>query len=223
MDSNIQEIQEQAIWAIGNIAGDSLKIRDRVIQKKGLEKILQHFSTAERPTLIKHCVWAISNFCRSKPAPDYEIMKPTIDLVIRSIYKLDQDYEFLVDAFWILSYLTEHHKRTIKKILDTSILPKMLTFLNYPVVHIQLPILRIIGNVVAGNAAQTQMVVDSGCLQYLKKTIMHEKRSIRKETCWIISNIAAGTQQQIESLILNEFLPILDYVIKNDEPEVIKE
>ncbi len=221
IDSNFQEIQEQAIWAIGNIAGDSVKIRDRVIQKKGLEKIIKHFATAERSTLIKHCVWALSNFCRSKPAPEFDLMKPAIDLVIRSVYKLDQDYEFLVDACWVLSYLTEHHKKSIKKILETNFMPKMLSFLNYPVVYIQLPILRIIGNVVAGNASQTQMVVDSGCLQYLKKTIVHEKRSIRKETCWIISNIAAGTQQQIEALITDDFLPILDYVIKNDEPEVI--
>lgn len=83
--------------------------------------------------------------------------------------------------------------------------------------------MRILGNFVAGNAAQTQTVVDSGCLQYLKKTIYHEKRSIRKETCWIISNIAAGTQQQIEALIINDFTPILDDVIKNDEPEIQKE
>jgi hypothetical protein len=220
MDSQIQEIQEQALWAVGNIAGDSVKVRDRVIQKRGLEKIIKHFSTAERTTLIKHCVWAISNFCRSKPAPEYELMKPTIDLVIRAMYKLEGDYEFLVDACWILSYMTEHHKKSIKKILETNIMSKFLLFLSYPVVYIQLPILRILGNVVAGNAAQTQMVVDSGCLVQLKKTIVHEKRSIRKETCWIISNIAAGTQQQIEALIVNDFLPILDYVIKNDEPEV---
>merc|ERR1711976_663656 len=105
MDSPIQEIQEQAIWAIGNMAGDSVKTRDRIINKKGLETIIKQFSTAERNTLIKHCVWAISNFCRSKPAPEYEHMKPAIDLIIRSIYKIDQDYEFLVDSCWVLSYL----------------------------------------------------------------------------------------------------------------------
>jgi hypothetical protein len=73
---------------------------------------------------------------------------------------------------------------------------------------------------VAGNALQTQKVLDSGCLNYLMKTIFHEKRSVRKETCWIISNIAAGTQRQIEMLIQSNFLPILLEVIKNDESEV---
>jgi len=220
MDSNIHEIQEQAVWAIGNIASDSIKTRDKVIQKRGLEKIIKIFTTAERVNLIKHCVWSISNFCRGKPAPDFELMKPAIDLVIKSIYKLDKDMEFLVDACWVISYLTEHHKKTVKKILSTNLLPKLLTFLDYPIVYIQLPCLRIIGNIVSGNAHQTQMVIDAGILQYLKKTIFHEKRSIRKESCWIISNIAAGTQQQIEALITNDFLKVLEYKIKNDEPEV---
>lgn len=71
-----------------------------------------------------------------------------------------------------------------------------------------------------GNPLQTQAVIDAGILPYLAKLIFHEKRSIRKESCWVISNIAAGTQQQIKALILNDFLPILEAVIKNDEPEV---
>ncbi len=82
--------------------------------------------------------------------------------------------------------------------------------------------MKIIGNIVTGNPLQTQAVIDAGVLPYLAKLIFHEKRSIRKETCWVISNIAAGTQQQIKSLIVNDFLSILEQVIKNDEPEVNK-
>lgn len=131
--------------------------------------------------------------------------------------------EFLVDACWILSYLTENHKKSIKKMLDLQILPKLISLLEYPMVYIQLPVLRIIGNIVAGNALQTQMVLDAGSLNYLSKTIFNEKRSVRKETCWILSNFAAGTQLQIEALISHDFLPILHQVVKNDEPEIQKE
>jgi hypothetical protein len=81
--------------------------------------------------------------------------------------------------------------------------------------------LKIVGNIVTGNPLQTQAVIDAGILPFLAKLIFHEKRSIRKEACWVISNIAAGTQQQIKALIVNDFLPILETVIKNDDPEVI--
>lgn len=80
--------------------------------------------------------------------------------------------------------------------------------------------MKIVGNIVTGNPLQTQAVIDAGLLPFLTKLIFHEKRSIRKESCWVISNIAAGTQQQIKALIVNDFLPILETVIKQDEPEV---
>jgi importin subunit alpha-1 len=119
--------------------------------------------------------------------------------------------------------MTENHKKSLKKILDTKILPKLLSFLDSSALQVQLTCLRIVGNIVSGNALQTQMVIDAGALKYFTKTLFSEKRSIRKETCWIISNIAAGTQQQIEALITADFLPILDKVIKHDEPEIQKE
>lgn len=131
--------------------------------------------------------------------------------------------EFLVDACWILSHLTEHHKKSIKKMLDLNVLPKLISLLDYPIVYIQLPVLRILGNIVAGNALQTQSVLDAGALNFLCKTIYNEKRSVRKETCWILSNFAAGTQLQIEALISHDFLPILHEVVKKDEPEIQKE
>jgi importin subunit alpha-1 len=228
IDYPIQEIQEQAIWATGNIAGDSVKVRDRVISLGGLEKIIKYLSTAERESLIKHCVWAISNFCRSKPPPEYDALKPCIDFVIGGFYKVD-DNEYVIDACWILSYLSEAYKKSLKKILDTQCLPKLFSYLEYlyplifsrQILFIQLPILRIVGNLVAGNAQQTQKAIDAGILPYLLRTMFHEKRAVRKETCWIISNIAAGTQIQIEALIINNFLPVMTSVVKNDDPEVI--
>lgn len=219
-DSEYQEIQDQALWTIGNIACDSLKLRDQIIKKKGLEKIIKYLSTADRTILIKTAVWAVSSFCHSTPPPDFELMRPLIDLISKAIYKLHQDYDFLSDALWILYYLTEHHKKSIRMILKIGIVPKLIPFLDCQSPSIQLPTLRILGNIVAGNANQTQLVVDAGILNQLKNTIYHERKSVRKETCWILSNIAAGTQLQIEAVIAAGFLPILEYLIRNDLVEV---
>ena len=83
--------------------------------------------------------------------------------------------------------------------------------------------MRIVGNIASGNANQTQMLLDLGVLNYLKRTIFNKIKQIRKETAWILSNIAAGTQRQIETLIKEEILPILDQKIQEDEPEIKKE
>ncbi len=55
----------------------------------------------------------------------------------------------------------------------------------------------------------------------MKRCLLHEKKSMRKETCWILSNLAAGTKMQVDEIIKNDFLPILVNIISGDDFEVI--
>ncbi len=88
--------------------------------------------------------------------------------------------------------------------------------------HIQLPGLRVVGNIVSGNAKQTQKVIELGGLDYLKRALLHEKKSMRKESCWIISNLAAGTSTQVEALIRADYLLALKEILKGEDVEVKK-
>ena len=44
-------------------------------------------------------------------------------------------------------------------------------------------------------------MVSAGALPYLKKLLSHSKPNIVKEACWTISNITAGTTEQVEKVI----------------------
>ena len=223
VDSPIEELQNQAVWTIGNLAGDSSKSREQIIQQKGFEKIINVFSSTQRNSLIRNCTWAISNFLKIKPIMKYENCESCIIHIIRGINLLSEDIDFLIDACWVLSFMTENYKKSISVILDSNILPLLFKFLNLDTSHIVLSVLRIIGNIASGNANQTQLLIDNGVLNYLKQTIYNQKKSIRKESAWILSNIAAGTQKQIEILINENFLPLLNDVIKKDDSEIQKE
>ena len=64
------------------------------------------------------------------------------------------------------------------------------------------PALRTVGNIVTGDDVQTQVIISCGaltCLLHLLKTA--QKKSIKKEACWTISNITAGTKDQIQAVI----------------------
>jgi hypothetical protein len=37
------------------------------------------------------------------------------------------------------------------------------------------------------------MAVDSGLVDALNQIISHPKKTVRKESCWVLSNITAGT------------------------------
>ena len=223
LDSSIEELRNQTTWLIGNLASDCLKIRDTLIKEKAFDKLITVLSSTNNIQLIKQATWAIGNFYRVKPKPKIETVKKSFNIVARAMNLIPSDNEFLADACFILYFMTENYKETIKDLLDINIIPQILRNLDIDVKFIQINCLRIVGNIASGNANQTQILLDYGVLNYLKKTIFNAHKQIRKETAWILSNIAAGTQKQIETLIAEDILPILNRVIKSDEPEIKKE
>ena len=89
------------------------------------------FKTADRPNLIKNCVWALSNMCRKRPPPEWKMVKPALDLILRALSKLENDNDFLNDSCWVLSYLSENYKQAIPLLLSAKGLEKILKFLEY--------------------------------------------------------------------------------------------
>ena len=222
-ESNIEEIKLQVVLFSGNLAFESSHIRDFLIKEKIYDKILTLIASTNQKKLIKISTWAIANFFRIKPIIPYDYAKKSIKIIARNLLFLQDDKDFLSDACFILCFITEDYKEGIKELMELEILENIIKLLDCNVVYIQITSLRLIGNIAAGNANQTQKLIDLGLLPQLKKTIFNPKKSIRKETAWILSNIAAGTQKQIENLIKEDFLPIFQKIILYDEAEVQKE
>ena len=56
-----------------------------------------------------------------------------------------------------------------------------------------------------------QCVIDNNALPAFVNLLQHPKNTIQKEACWTISNITAGNQNQIQSVIDAGLVP---YVIR---------
>lgn len=222
-DSSIEEIKLQIPLLIGNLINNSFKIRNSYIEGKIFDKLLTTLASTNQKKLIKNYTWAINLFFRIKPIMAYDAAKKSIKIIARHIILLQDDIDFLSDACYILCFITENYKEGIQELMEFDILEIIIKLLDCDVTQVQIICLRIIGNIAAGNANQTQQLIDLGLLDHLKTTIFSKKKIIRKETAWILSNIAAGTQKQVETLIAEEFLPIFEKTIKFDEPDVKKE
>jgi HEAT repeat protein len=221
LNSPNDDVREQAVWGLGNIAGDSPECRDFVLQHNALEPLLLQLEKNNRLTMRRNATWTLSNFCRGKPPPDFEIVRHALPTLSALLY--DGDDEVLTDACWALSYLSDGTNDKIQAVLDSGISRRMVELLMHQSFPVQTPALRTVGNIVTGNDLQTQTMLNQSILPCLGVLLLSHRKGIRKEACWTISNITAGNQSQIQEVIENNLIPLLIQILMTADFDVRKE
>ena len=109
--------------------------------------------------------------------------------------------EVVVDASWAFSYISDGDPSRIAAVLDSRPLPALLQLLKLAdSVSVVTPVLRTLGNVVTGTDEQTQSFVDAGGLDHCPRLLCCDKKQVKKETLWLLSNVLAGTSKQVEAV-----------------------
>lgn len=83
--------------------------------------------------------------------------------------------------------------------------------------------LRAVGNVVTGDDAQTQAVLNCSPLPALLALLRHAAEPLRKEACWTLSNVTAGNAHQIQAVIDADIFPTLIDILRHAEFKTRKE
>ncbi|PIN19238.1 hypothetical protein CDL12_08091 [Handroanthus impetiginosus] len=171
---------------------------------------------------ILNATWTLSNFCRGKPQPPFEQVRPALPALQRLVYSNDE--EVLTDACWALSYLSDGTNDKIQAVIEAGVCQRLVELLLHPSPSVLIPALRTVGNIVTGDDLQTQYIIDHGALPCLLSLLTHHhKKSIKKEACWTISNITAGNREQIQAVIDAGLIGPLVNLLQTAEFDIKKE
>ncbi|XP_023545266.1 importin subunit alpha-4-like isoform X2 [Cucurbita pepo subsp. pepo] len=222
LSSGSDDVREQAVWALGNVAGDSPSCRDLVLSHGALMPLLAQLNEHSKLSMQRNATWTLSNFCRGKPPTPFEQVKPALPVLRQLIHLTDE--EVLTDACWALSYLSDGPNEKIQAVIEAGVCPRLVELLLHQSPSVLVPALRTVGNIVTGDDAQTQFVIDNQVLPNLYQLLtQNHKKSIKKEACWTISNITAGNRAQIQAVIeANIVLPLV-HLLQHAEFDIKKE
>ncbi|GKU86961.1 hypothetical protein SLEP1_g1423 [Rubroshorea leprosula] len=80
--------------ALGNVAGDSPKSRELVLSHGALQPLLAQFNEHAKLSRLRNATWTLSNFCRGKPQPAFELVRFFGDNQIEGIAEVKElEYE----------------------------------------------------------------------------------------------------------------------------------
>ncbi|KAH0863646.1 LOW QUALITY PROTEIN: hypothetical protein HID58_080857, partial [Brassica napus] len=206
LSSASDDVREQAVWALGNVAGDSPNCRNLVLSCGALIPLLSQLNENSKLSMLRNATWTLSNFCRGKPPTPFEEVKPALPVLRQLIYLNDE--EVLTDACWALSYLSDGPNDKIQAVIQAGVCPR-LSSITYG------------SHSCTSNCWEHYTV---GVLPHLYNLLtQNHKKSIKKEACWTISNITAGNQAQIEAVVGAGLVLPLVHLLQNAEFDIKKE
>ena len=124
--------------------------------------------------------------------------------LMKLIYSLDD--EVLIDACWAISYLSDCSNDKIQAVIESGVCRRLVELLMHPSTSVQTPAPRSVG----------------GAFPALLGLLSSPKGGIRREACWTISNVTAGSPHQIQSVINANIVPPL-IIIRNADFKTNKE
>lgn len=223
LDSPHPEVKEQAVWALGNVAGDCAECRDYLLLSGIMRPLLHLLRESEQNiTLTRNAVWTLSNLCRGKqPCADFNQVKDSLPVLAKLL--THSDPEVLSDSCWALSYLCDGPNEKIQAVINAGVARRLVELLMHDSHAVVSAAIRAVGNIVTGEDHQTQVIVNCGALPFLKELLNSKKETLRKEACWTVSNITAGNRPQIQAVCETGLFPELIEIINRAEVRTRKE
>ncbi|KAG4913854.1 hypothetical protein JHK82_054441 [Glycine max] len=225
--SSNNDIREETICALGNIAGDSPSYRDFVLSHGALSPLLSQLEPESLLQLEPHSAWAmlrLATWCLSilvcgYPPVNFEQVKSALPVLRRLIHSTDE--EVVADACWALSYLSDVPINNIQDIIEAGVCPKLVELLLYPSDAVIEPALRTLRNIVYGDDAQTQAVIDANIIPPLVGFLLRAEFDIKEDVAWAIFNVTSrGSHDNIRYLAAQGCIKALCDLLSYPDPMI---
>ena len=205
------DVRKRAAFAIANFA----RGRDscvKLVEANALDTLLGLLDDP-RASVVQLAVWAVSKICACRAVP----FAKRRGAVLVQVMLFSSRVETVAAAASSLAHLlggTDGQIGWVLKHLGPDAMDRAVDLLMSEHRPLRWSALRLVGNVLTGTEAQTQVALDSGVLCVLRNMIWCDVDLIAREACWAVSNVAAGSVEQIEEVIGAGFADDLALVMR---------
>ncbi|GLT55780.1 hypothetical protein SLA2020_288720 [Shorea laevis] len=223
-------VAEQCAWALGNVAGEGEKLRN-VLLSQGALLPLARMMLPNKGSTVRTAAWALSNLIKgpdAKAANELIRVDGVLDAIVRHLKKADD--ELATEVAWVVVYLSALSNVATCILVKSDVLQLLVERLaTSNSLQLLIPVLRSLGNLVAGDSSTTNTVLVPGreitdnAIKVLVKCLNSEHRVLKKEAAWVLSNIAAGSVEHKQLIYNSEAVSLLLRLLSTAPFDIRKE
>lgn len=171
--SSNEQVKQNSIWALANIAGDSILHRDAVLRAGILESSVQLFFAHPDMTMMstRVFVFLLKNLCMYLPYPSLpslvKAVFPMLEKICKTVKTVKTKYrdaEMIEEMCLSLFYLIKAHSKMISRILNARLVPILVSLLDHSDFSVQNAALACVTEMLSGSVSQTDAVLKAGVL-----------------------------------------------------------
>ncbi|XP_042015853.1 importin subunit alpha-9-like isoform X2 [Salvia splendens] len=222
-------VAEQCAWALGNVAGEGEELRD-VLLSQGALQPLARMMLPNKGSTVRTAAWALSNLIKghAKAATELIRLDGVLDAILRHLKRGDE--ELATEVAWVVVYLTALSNVATSMLAKSDLLQILVGRLaSSNSLELLIPVLRSLGNLVAGDSYVTDNVLVAGneitvrVIQVMIKCLSSEHRVLKKESAWALSNVAAGSVEHKKLIHSSGAVSILIRLLSTSPFDIRKE
>ncbi|XP_051113850.1 importin subunit alpha-9 [Andrographis paniculata] len=223
-------VAEQCAWALGNVAGEGEELRNILLSQGALQP-LARMMLPNKGSTVRTAAWALSNLIKGpsgKAATDLIRIDGVLSAILRHLKRGEE--ELATEVAWVVVYLTALSKVATSMLAKSDLLQILVERLESSnSFQLLIPVLRGLGNMVAGDAYVTDniLIVGHEITANLNKAIIKclksEHRVLKKESAWVLSNLAAGSIDHKKYIHSSDAVPTLIHLLSNAPFDIRKE
>lgn len=223
-------VAEQCAWALGNVAGESEDLRN-ILLPQGALVPLARMMFPNKGSTVRTAAWALSNLIKgpdSKAATELIKIDGVLDAIVRHLRKADE--ELATEVAWVVVYMSALSNIAISILVKSGLVQLLVERLTASSsLQLLIPVLRSLGNLVAGDVQTTYAVLVPGnevtdnVIAALIKCLKSEHRVLKKEAAWVLSNIAANSIEHKKLIYSSDAVPLLLRLLSSAPFDIRKE
>ncbi|XP_028408027.1 importin subunit alpha-2-like [Dendronephthya gigantea] len=209
-------LQDLCAWTLGNLAGDCEECKKIIMDQGGINPLV-HLLRSSFSNVVQSASFAICNLARSNDEQIFEdLRKSEIGTIVFNLCKnISTSPEVVTEMAWILTYMSASTESVeylyscgISVAFVVQLLVKCIEFPDS--VQVVTPLVRTLGNMCSGPDQRGEEALGGGVLlKSITSLLSSSCHHVRKESLWLLSNLVAGSMQNVSDVLNAGLLPVV--------------